>query len=400
MSSNASSASASYVRRDECIRTSNDSADAGLLASMVGIGAHNSQPSFSTQGKFLMCEVEEIMILDKNMNTVAVHNKSSHPRYSIKRSSDQMREELIKKRDNLQRRHDGQYQALLKKHEEERKSVENHPNFTDEEMEYILMNVMEPVHQKQLRLMKERHQKEQAALMDLMFKSAFGADGGSQTSPKSDDEKKMPPHKNHDRKEPPENISSRTSVSSELETIDESSYATSSVDGTTVDDSSVGSSVSSYKKHSAALSPVPESPNPEANQPIYRSIQQVKLNDPSFQFLDLDGQDAVPKKLWKSLFQAIEANKHVNQISLQDCGLTDEKIVPLLLSLVENDTLLAMNLSTNPEITDETGRLLIKVLNSGSKKIYDIDLNYTGISDKMKADIAAILIKRVAVDVL
>jgi hypothetical protein len=416
MSSNGS-ASASYVRRDECVRIAGGNVDdaPGLLASIVGIGAHNSQSSLCTQSKFLMSEVEEIMILDSNMNTVAVHNKLSHPRYSVKKSADQMREELLRKRNDLQRRHDGQSQALLKKHEEERSSVENHSNFTDEEMEYVLMNVMEPMHQKQLRLMKERHQKEQAALMDLMFRSAFAADGGSQASSKSDEDKKMPgvsptssksdedrkmPHKKPDRKEPPENLSSRTSVSSELGTIEESSYATSSVDGTTVDDSSIGSSVSSNNNRSTPLSPVPESPNPEASQPIYRAIQEVKLNNPEFQLVDLDGQDMVPNKLWKNLFQAIETNQYVKQISLQDCGLTDEKVVPLLLSLVENDSLLAMNLSMNPQITDETGRLLIKVLNGRNERIYDIDLSETGISDQMKADIEGILMKRISVDVL
>jgi hypothetical protein len=67
-----------------------------------------------------------------------------------------------------------------------------------------------------------------------------------------------------------------------------------------------------------------ESPNPDLNEPIYHAIQQVKLNDPSFKTLDLDGQEEIPKKLWK----AIENNHHVvNQISMQDCGLTDDKFL-------------------------------------------------------------------------
>jgi hypothetical protein len=57
-------------------------------------------------------------------------------------------------------------------------------------MEYILTNVMESMHQKQMRLMQGRHQKEQQVLMDLMFKSAFGESAGSSQNSQSSSEDK------------------------------------------------------------------------------------------------------------------------------------------------------------------------------------------------------------------
>ena len=353
-----------------------------------------------------MGEIEEITILDQNMNTVAVHNKSSHARYSMQNMAERKREELLNRRINLQKRHDSQTEALLKKHEEERHQIENHPNFSDDEMEYILANVMEPMHQKQLRMMNERHQMEQQVLIDLMFQSAFGAEVGSSPPSRSSGERKSHTQKHH-RKDPPEHHSTQASLTSEyLGTVNESSTVTSmertideSSTGTSVDESSTGSSIST-KKYLSSLPPVPESPNPGANQKIYRAIQQVRLNDPSYKFIDLDGQDEVPRKLWKKLFEAIETNTYVTHISLQDCGLSDDEIVPLLLSLVENETLLAINLSMNPDLTDETGKLLVKVLNGGNAMLCDVDLSQTGISKGILNGIKDILVKRITVDVV
>jgi hypothetical protein len=237
--------------------------------------------------------------------------------------------------------------------------------------------------------------------MDLMFKSAFGESAGSSQNSQSSSEDK-PRKQKHDRKDPPE-LLSRGSVS-ELGTIDESADSRSF--GTSVDESSMSSSVSSLPSHgnntrlSYPLSPVLESPNPGMNEPIYHAIQQVKLNDPSFKTLDLDGQEEIPKKLWKALFQAIENNNHVNQISMQDCGLTDDKFSPLILSLVENDTIIALNLSQNPGLTDDTGRLLVKVLKGGNDTICDIDLSSTSISQSILDEIEKILLKRITVDVV
>lgn len=273
-------------------------------------------------------------------------------------------------------------------------AVENHAAFSEEEMDYILTNVMEPMHQKQLRLMKERHQEEQAVLMDFMFKSAFGSD--ATTSDNNDSEEGTMPA-NKPRKESNGNKSSHTSTSSELGTIDESST------GTSVDGSSVSSSISSHR-HTATLdptlSPVPESPNPESS-PVYLAIQQVKRNDPSYETIDLGGNDGIiSAKVWKNLFRALETNTHVTRVFLQDCGLTDETIVPLLLSLIENDSISVIDLSMNEELTDETGKMLIKVLNGGNERVCNVDLGGTGVSAEIVREVEDILSRRVTVDVV
>jgi hypothetical protein len=91
---------ATYIRRDECIRSSPQNDLDGLTGSIVGIGIHNNQPSFTTPTNVLIGEIEEIRILDPNMNTLAVHNKLSHSRYSVQKSPEQKREELLRKRND------------------------------------------------------------------------------------------------------------------------------------------------------------------------------------------------------------------------------------------------------------------------------------------------------------
>jgi hypothetical protein len=72
----------------------------------------------------------------------------------------------------------------------------------------------------------------------------------------------------------------------------------------------------------------------------------------------------------------------------------------MILSLVENDTIIALNLSQNPGLTDDTGRLLVKVLKGGNDKICDIDLSSTSISQSILNEIEKILLKRITVDVV
>lgn len=166
-----SSSAATYIRRDECIRISPKTGkidSSGLTASIVGVGAENELSSFDPACKFLVGQIEEIKILDREMNTVAVHTSSSQSGDS--KPSEQKMNDLLKKRLDLENRHNNQYEALAKKHHEERHQVEHHPNFSEEEMEYILTNVMGPLHERQIRMMRERHQKEQNLLMDVLFK--------------------------------------------------------------------------------------------------------------------------------------------------------------------------------------------------------------------------------------
>lgn len=185
---------ATYIRRDECIRISNHhddhdhAAPSSLAASIVGISISNEQLSFgpprnNSQANFnyLIGEIEEIKILDGDMNTVALHRKSSHPRYSQhqKSSKEQKRAELLRKRLDLEQRQSRQVDDLTRRQSEETRAIENHPNFSEEEMEYVLANVTGPLHETQSRMMQERHRREQQDLMDLLFHSVLGDEAAS-----------------------------------------------------------------------------------------------------------------------------------------------------------------------------------------------------------------------------
>ncbi|KAL3801066.1 hypothetical protein HJC23_002359 [Cyclotella cryptica] len=389
---------AKYVRRDECIRLSSKAGGGGWAGSIVRVGDDDEQTSFWCSSTFLIGEVEEILILDENMNTLAAHNKASHPRYSVEKSPQQRREELLKKRHDLQRRQNEQSHALRQKHEEERNQIENHPNFTDEEMDFVLVNVMEPMHRQQLRLMQERHQKELANLMDVMLASAFGVcnedGGGVQFSREKTENQGWIREREYERKDPPEQLSVQSSVaSSNVHTLSAStSVGTNSV-GTSVDEYSTESSA---RSRSAPLSPVPESPNADADHPFFRALQQIQLNDPNLGILELDGQDEISKKDWKKLFQCLEKNNKLQHLSLQDCGLNDEMIVPLALSLVENESILSINLANNFDLSDDSGKILAKVLTS-NKVLNDVDLSNTSISPTVQSEIEAILVMRIDV---
>lgn len=186
----------SIATYDKCIRISNHhdnhdhAAPSSFTASIVGIGISNEQLSFgppqnNSQANFnylyLIGEIEEIKILDRDMNTVALHRRSSHPRNSQhqKTPKEQKRAELLHKRLNLERRQSRQVDDLTRRQSEETRAIENHPNFSEEEMEYVLANVTGPLHETQSRMMQERHRREQQDLMDLLFHSDLGDEAAS-----------------------------------------------------------------------------------------------------------------------------------------------------------------------------------------------------------------------------
>jgi hypothetical protein len=141
---------------------------------------------------------------------------------------------------------------------------------------------------------------------------------------------------------------------------------------------------------------VPESPNPEADHPFFRALQQIQLNDPNLEVLELDGQDEISKKHWKKFFQCLEKNNKLKHLSLQDCGLIDEMLVPLALSLIDNETILSINLANNYELSDDSGKILVKVLTS-NQVLNELDLSNTSISPELQSEIDAILMKRIDV---
>jgi hypothetical protein len=340
------------------------------------------------------------------MNTLAMHDKSSHPRYNVKKTPQQRRQELLMKRTVLDQRHRDQSEALLRKHHEERNQIENHPNFTEEEMEYVISNVMEPMHEKQLRLMQERQQKEQAGLMDLMFASAFGADAEEDTekkTPKLNNRRTTEPEQ-YERKDPPELLSAQNSVgSSHVGTINAAEGNTSldqsegnltmdaSESYTTRDTSASYSTSATSQDTSTAATSIMSL----GDSPFYHALQQLKLNDYNLQSLSLDGHDKIPKRQWKSLFEILEKNNRLKRLSLAACGLTDEVMVPLALALVENDTLRSISLADNPGIGDATGGMFLKVLARSNEILHELDVTNTSISDEVKFEIEAMLKKRV-----
>jgi len=128
--------------------------------------------------------------------------------------------------------------------------------------------------------------------------------------------------------------------------------------------------------------------------PMSEFIQKIKSNDPSLVTIMLDGRKDVSNDEWSRLFDALESNSHLTHLSLVDCGLSNETALSLILALVENETLFQMNLSNNPEITNKTGKMLVKVLNQSNTVLKYVFIGGTNISTKVSENIADILADR------
>ena len=73
-------------------------------------------------------------------------------------------------------------------------------------------------------------------------------------------------------------------------------------------------------------------------------VQQLKLNDPTLTSLVLDGRNNITADDWKALFQSLEENSQLQYLSIDNCRLTDEVSVSLVLALGENETITAIKL--------------------------------------------------------
>jgi len=130
------------------------------------------------------------------------------------------------------------------------------------------------------------------------------------------------------------------------------------------------------------------------SKPMSVFIQQLKSNDPSLITLILDGRKSVSSDEWTDLFDALEGNAHLTHLSLVNCGLTDETTVPLVLALVENETLISLDLSKNRDLTNGTGKSLHKVLKQSNPVLKKVNMDGTAISSKTSAKIMDVLADR------
>lgn len=116
--------------------------------------------------------------------------------------------------------------------------------------------------------------------------------------------------------------------------------------------------------------------------PIIVFIQKLKENDPSLTTIILDGRKDVSENEWVDLFDAVEENTHLTHLSVSDCNLDDDVTTPLVLALVENETLTQLDLSNNPKLTNSTGKSLLKILKQSNQVLKKVNITGTTISDK------------------
>ena len=120
-------------------------------------------------------------------------------------------------------------------------------------------------------------------------------------------------------------------------------------------------------------------------------IQKVKSNSPSLTTIVLDGRKGVSSEEWEGLFTALEDNSVLTHLSASNCGLDDETIVALVLALVENETLIDVDLSNNRSLSSSTGKSLLKVLKQSNAVLKKLNLNGTKVSSKTLIKIQDIL---------
>jgi len=116
--------------------------------------------------------------------------------------------------------------------------------------------------------------------------------------------------------------------------------------------------------------------------PIIVFIRKLKQNDPSLTTIILDGRKDVSENEWVDLFDAIEENTYLTHLSVSDCGLDDDVTTPLVLALVENETVTQLDLSNNPKLTNSTGKSLLKILKQSNQVLKKLNIIGTTISDK------------------
>ena len=128
--------------------------------------------------------------------------------------------------------------------------------------------------------------------------------------------------------------------------------------------------------------------------PMKKLVKMMETNDPLLDVLKLDGRKKVKPEDWEAFFQSLESNNSLTHLSISRCDLSDEIAVNLVLALVENETLVALKLSSNKGLTDETGKGFIKVLTQSNKTLKKLDLSKTRVSKRAHERINGIMEKR------
>jgi hypothetical protein len=128
--------------------------------------------------------------------------------------------------------------------------------------------------------------------------------------------------------------------------------------------------------------------------PIKKLVKMLEKNDPLLNVLKLDGRKKIKPEDWESFFQSLESNNALTHLSISRCDLSDEIVVNLVLALVDNETLIALKLSSNKGLTDDTGKGFIKVLTQSNKTLKKLDLSKTKVSKKALDKISGIMEKR------
>ena len=122
-------------------------------------------------------------------------------------------------------------------------------------------------------------------------------------------------------------------------------------------------------------------------------IEHLRRKNSALKTLILDGR-RFDDASWERLFDSIEENNHLTKLSVVDCGLNDYTVGALVLALVENETLISIDLSRNEELTDETGSGLLKVIKQGNAFVKKINIEGTSIPPEVVEKIQDILCER------
>eukprot|EP00571_Detonula_confervacea_P005338 CAMPEP_0172313224 /NCGR_PEP_ID=MMETSP1058-20130122/19725_1 /TAXON_ID=83371 /ORGANISM="Detonula confervacea, Strain CCMP 353" /LENGTH=775 /DNA_ID=CAMNT_0013026841 /DNA_START=248 /DNA_END=2572 /DNA_ORIENTATION=+ len=131
--------------------------------------------------------------------------------------------------------------------------------------------------------------------------------------------------------------------------------------------------------------------NQGAVTPMSEFIQKLKANDPSTTTIMLDGRKGVSEADWTDLFDSLEDNTHLTDLSVSNCGLDDSTAVSLVLALVENESLTSLNLSYNRELSNSTGKSFLKVLKQSNAVLKQVNIEGTNISSKISGKIQSLL---------
>ncbi|KAL7533810.1 hypothetical protein ACHAXR_006578 [Thalassiosira sp. AJA248-18] len=121
---------------------------------------------------------------------------------------------------------------------------------------------------------------------------------------------------------------------------------------------------------------------PTERTPIKKLVKKLNDDDPSLTVLKLDGRKKIKKEDWELLFESLEDNCTLTHLSMSRCELSDGMVVPLVLALVENETLVTLRLNNNKGLTDDTARGFIKVFNQSNKTLKKLEMTRTKVTKK------------------